>query len=476
MTEGTARKIVALARRANVRPGTAELFTTVREAVKTQQGARNLFLDATTGHGSTNLWQRTIGTQYQKSEANPTTFKPVFEAVQDFIRDGTLFANAAAERAPSILQKLSTLKDVVRKDTPRADIDAAGHAALAGSLRWGRDENGQLVDNDDAKKRAEGMTSDQKARVLFKAGLVTEAELKRWQATPLDIYDGAVRNRYEIALLRPGVVFSDAELADKFKLSEKQIGLYREFRAAIDQSLDDLGRSELIRLAGKTGEAVASDATQADTMAEAARILSDHIDGLTEGEPSAKERESLTETRNAINEKANQIERLKKEGYAPAMRFGQHTVTVEGANKGDDPQFFNMYESSLAANLAVRELRSEFPDAKITQGQMSQRQYELFQGMDMNALELFAETTGNADNAVYQDFLRLTKNNHSAMKRMIQRKGIAGWSENTARILASFVTCLRRHFSKRGFFRNRINDDAHRKIGNRWRHIIFNWC
>jgi hypothetical protein len=416
--------------------GTAEILRTVRNI--DQKEARNLFLDAVTTHGSTNLWERTVGTQYAKAQKNPKTFGRVFNAVQDYIKDISIFANAAADQAPDILPKLDSLRDLKRKETPKADIDLAGAAAFAGTLKWSRDENGELVDNEAAVAHAETLTSDQKARVLFKAGLVTEAELKRWQATPLDIYDGAVRNRYEQTLLKAGVVFSDAELRDRFKLNDKQIDLYRQFRSATDQSLDDLGRSELVRLAAKTvGLETTRLAESAKNMADTAAILSEKIDQLTEAESNADARDVLTNLRNDINEKANKVESLKTDGYAPLMRFGKYTVHSENV---DGQPVFLMFESEAAANRAARALRESNPGATFTQGVMSQEGYKLFQGVDVNALELFAETTGMADNAVYQDYLRLTKGNRSAMKRMIHRKGIAGFNENTSRVLASFVT------------------------------------
>ena len=421
--------------------GTAEFFTSVRGIDQTK--ARNAFMDAITSHASTNVWERTIGTQYAKAQDHPE-FRPVFDAVQDYIKDTDVFANAAADQAPSILPKLEHLRDVWKNGllkpngAAREDIDAAGRAAFEGTLKWSRDESGALVDNDAAIERAAGMTSDQKARVLFRAGLVSEAELKRWQATPLDIYDGAVRNRYEQKLLRPGVVFSAAELRDLFKMSDAQIGLYREFRSAIDKSLDDLGRAELVRLGGTTGAAVRRQVMAADTLLEAEAVLTQHIDGIIEGQSSANSRDSLTELRNAIVDKSSQIARLKAEGYAPLMRFGDRTVTIRDAD--GNVEFFSMYESDSAANRAARELRDVYPRSEITQGRLSKEQYKLFQGLDVTALETFAEVTGQADNEIYQDFLRLAKSNRSALKRLITRKGIAGFNENTSRVLASFVT------------------------------------
>ena len=431
----------------NQRLGTSEVFGNLR-AMK-QEDYRNAFVDAIKSHGSVNTWERTVGTQYAKAEANPTTYKPVFEAVQDYIKDTSVFANAAGDRAPDILPKLDTLRDLWKDGwkehgAKREDVDAAGKAAFAGTLKWSRDENGKLIDNDAAIEKAAELTTDQKARVLFKAGLVTEAELKRWQATPLDIYDGAVRNRYEQKLLRPGVVFSDGELRNLFKLSDHQISLYRQFLEAVNQSVDDMGRSELVRLAGSAvGEATRAAATEATSVTEAAEIISAQIDLMTEGESSSAKRDSLTELRNSVNEKANRVGQLKAEGYAPLMRFGEHTVHV--VDKKGESLYFGMFESdffdrSMDANKMARAMRDAYPQATVTQGKMSQEKFKLFQGIDLNALELFAEATGEADNKVYQDYLRMAKNNRSAMKRLIERKGTSGYNENARRVLASFVT------------------------------------
>jgi tellurite resistance protein len=46
---------------------------------------------------------------------------------------------------------------------------------------------------------------------------------------------------------------------------------------------------------------------------------------------------------------------------------------------------------------------------------------------------------GLEDNGAYQDYLKLAKSTRSAMKRLIERKGIAGFSEDAGRVLAGFV-------------------------------------
>ncbi len=418
-------------------PGIAEMATTVR-GMK-QDDYRNLFVDAVKGHGKLGLFNP-LNTQYAKAEANPTTFKPVFEAVQDFISGTSVFANAAADLAPGILPKLDSRADLFKRGTAQADLKSAGNAAFQGTLSYTRDDMGRLVRASDAQERADMLDSEQKAGYLFRAGKITEAQLKAWQANPLDIYDGAVRNAYEREFLRPGVVFKDDELKRLFSMSPKQIGLYREFRAAVDQSLDDLARTELVRLAGNVATPdITRQMMAAPDMAGASQILSDHVSNLQAAATDQATKDSMFDLFNKVADKTGQIQRLKEKGYAPLMRYGRHTVHVTQDGK---TAFFGMYESNLEANRMARELRNqpEFAQSSIKQGLMSEEAWKLYQGMPMDALELFAETTGNADNKVYQDFLRLTKSNRSVMKRLIERKGIAGFNEDTARVLATFVT------------------------------------
>ena len=71
---------------------------------------------------------------------------------------------------------------------------------------------------------------------------------------------------------------------------------------------------------------------------------------------------------------------------------------------------------------------------------MSQEAYKLFSGIPVESLEMFAGAIGAEKSQVYQEFLRLTKNNRSALKRLIKRKGTEGFSSEVSRVLASFVT------------------------------------
>lgn len=70
---------------------------------------------------------------------------------------------------------------------------------------------------------------------------------------------------------------------------------------------------------------------------------------------------------------------------------------------------------------------------------MSERAHELFAGVSPESLELFGEHAGMADDAVFQAYLRLVKSNRSAMRRLIHRKGTAGFDRDVPRVLSSFL-------------------------------------
>ena len=59
----------------------------------------------------------------------------------------------------------------------------------------------------------------------------------------------------------------------------------------------------------------------------------------------------------------------------------------------------------------------------------------------------FDVTGDKAADEAFQEYLKRTKNNRSAMKRLMHRKGIKGYSEDVGRVLASFIYSNARHTS-----------------------------
>ena len=344
-------------------------------------------------------WDKTVGTMYNVAEKHPQ-FKRVFDAVQTFINDVSAYATRAADLAPTILPKLETLRDIAKSPLSAADVKALSQPVFGGTLRYTRDENGEIVETDDVQKA--------------------------------------------------GVVFTDSELRKMFGLSDRQIGLYREFRAAVDASLTDLAVSDMLRYVGEDGVDIREAVMAAGNVDVAAGIIESHLEHLIADEP--KRAYVLGNTIAEIKDKAEQANRLMDRGYAPLTRFGQYTVYVTKDN-GKDQVFFGMYESQAEANKAARDMRDQYPDATVETGTMSQESYKLFSGVTPETLALFGESLGLEENGVdqksevFQQYLKLAKNNRSAMKRMMERKGVEGFSEDAGRVLAGFVMSNARQIS-----------------------------
>jgi len=104
-----------------------------------------------------------------------------------------------------------------------------------------------------------------------------------------------------------------------------------------------------------------------------------------------------------------------------------------------------MFENKFDAAKMNRQMQAEFPGANITQGTVSEQAYKMFAGVSPETLELFGDMLGleaQGDSAAaqaFQTYLKLTKSTRSSMKRLIQRKGIAGFNEDAGRVLAGFV-------------------------------------
>ena len=339
-----------------------------------------------------NWLHKSVSTQYHKATVDKD-FKRVFDIGQKYLLDTSRFAMDAADEAPNLLPKLGSFMDIFRKGVKRADAEAIS----------------------------------------------------------APVFEGTLEN----------VVFSDAELRNRFKLTDKQVSLYREARSGINKSLDDLGVSEIARLAkAHVDTDVIVQAKSADSLDSARNLVheallstvQERIDAARQARATGDDAkaEKLEESAGVVEQvaddvmkKAGRIHQLKAQGYAPLMRFGQYSVDVVETDPGTgekDRKFFGMYETQREANRAARELQETFPEASVTQGIMDTESWKLFNGIDPSSLEVFAEAVGADESAIFQDYLRLTQNNRSAMKRLIHRGGVAGYSKDTQRVLAGFVT------------------------------------
>ncbi|MEI6601190.1 MAG: PLxRFG domain-containing protein, partial [Comamonadaceae bacterium] len=342
--------------------------------------------------GKLSWWDKTVGSPYHLAQRYPA-FKPVFTSAQNFINDVSFYATEAADMAAKMLPKLENWSDLLKTPISAADNKAISVPILEGTLNWSRDDAGK----------------------------------------PLRIAQDDEETT-------PGIVWSDAELHSLFHLTPPRIALYREFRSSVDKSLDNLGKADLLRIGGKDTAELKDAVMAAKDVIQAAILLHRHLHAQQYLMPERTE--VLIDAARGMVARANKIERLKQLGYAPLSRFGRYwvDVVVDGRR-----QYFGLFETGRAANQMAKRLKAEFGPQNVAQGTLSEREFEMFQGITPESLELFGNMLGldsvgdQAQDKVFQTYLKRTKSNRSAMKRLIHRKGTAGYSDDMGRVLAAFV-------------------------------------
>jgi hypothetical protein len=405
------------------------------------KAARQAVSDSITAPGTISWWSKTVGTPYHLAQKHPE-FKRVFDRVQDFLGDVSAFATEAADRAPTILPKLETWKDILKTAISAEDTKAVGRPVWEGTLMWVRGEDGKPVPLSEKEAEAQGMKADEKAQEMLRRGLLRENVLKMWQGLPLEQFQANVETRYRNVMLKAGIVWTDAELKSMFHLDARQIGLYREFRAAVDHSITQLALSDMLRYAGKDAdESIRREVLDSGDLKEASEMLRDHLIDRAKEDPDRND--LLLATAERVIAKADQARDLIEAGYAPLMRFGSYTVDV--VDEAGNRLYFGLFETRSEAAAMARHMQEEYPKAAIRRGTVSNEEYKLFAGVSPETLELFGEmlgmeSTGDAaKDKAFQEYLKLAKTNRSAMRRLIHRKGIAGFSEDVGRVLAGFV-------------------------------------
>ena len=338
-----------------------------------------------------NLWHKTVGTQFHKAMINPF-FKKVFDRVQTFLSDAQLFALRAEAKAPSIFPSLDKL---TWANLTNMGLSATDNALLGKALAEGTLDGG---------------------------------------ANPHD-----------------GKVWSDAELRAKYSMTDAQIGHYREARAAINQSLDELAVTEMaqhMRISGADVPTVERIAKSAQTLRAKYAQLVTLVDALEIANPG----KDYGEVRRHLSGILSTTTNLQAHGYSPLQRFGQHTVT--GYDDTGKVSFFTMTDTAAEAGVLRREmaalrLPSGLPEfANITVGKMNPKAHEMFAGMTMDTLELFANNVAMPLDDLMQDYLKMAVSNRSTLKKLIARKGTAGFSKDATRVTAGFITSNGRRAAK----------------------------
>jgi len=352
--------------------------------------------------GKLGLWHKLVGTPYHLAQTNPH-FKPVFDAIQSFITDASYHANEAANKARTILPSLESWRDLTKQPLSVEDTRALAGPVFDGTLRYIRDVAGKLAPaSSDSEKR-------------------------------------------------PGVVFSDQELRDVFKLNDRQIGLYKEFRAATDKGLDSAGQSFLTKFASSE---ITPELKQAIMQAPTVRAAHDLLaTELRRREPTLSD--ATKETLDHIGQVADRVDQLKAQGYAPLSRFGRYALDITDPATGERAMF-RLFETAAERAKVARQLQESkaFEGMKFTQGTTSDEAYRMYRQISPDTIEAFGHILNllpagesEADKA-FQTFLKKAVAQTSAMKRMIHREGVEGYSEDPGRVLAGFVYSQGRLTSK----------------------------
>ena len=250
-------------------------------------------------------------------------------------------------------------------------------------------------------------------------------------------------------------VYSDAELR-AMGLNDNQIGIYHDIRNAIDTSLDHYARSVMSKIIQAAGvpmnEIMALHNRDLPVFAHQLELerLADRYAGTDGQDVMANAKERITEVMEKLG-------KLKEEGYAPLMRFGDHYLKITDPNlqTSDNPDgtvLRQHYESETERDLVARRLQQSLPAGhQLETGSLNPDDYKMFAGVSPETVALFIKESGLPMDDVTQQYLKLATAQHSALRRLIHRKGIEGFSDDVQRVLAAFVMSNARYSANRLF-------------------------
>ena len=343
-----------------------------------------------------NRLTKNINTQFHKAQLDKD-FKRVFDAVQSQMSDTEHYAIEAEKLAPDVLIRMQGFSDI-------------GRTILQGGKQYAADMKAI-------------------AQPLF-ANIEGVKGVKQFK-------------------------FTDAELKSQWNLTDKQIKLYHQYQEATAQSIDRLAQAKMLETAISLGMDVSGmkNLSLEDTHA----LLRDAIFQAAEDKRNAamnegiadedraklqKEAQALYEIRKQLDKMNDNARELIVRGYTPAMRFGDYEVRgeVSDGNGKFTTEYMGRFESQAQANAMKAALQKEHPEWKITKGKVNPNAYKMLKGVSPESFELMAQITGNADEDGVKQYIALAKSSRAAEKRLLERQGIAGFSEDASRVLAAFVT------------------------------------
>ena len=286
--------------------------------------------------------------------------------------------------------------------------------------------------------------------------LIIGQNKKDIEAVSKVIFDGTMND----------VVYGDTELTRK-GLTDKQIDLYRRVRQAIDESVEKMAIDVLANSAKGTGlisldeilrikEAVLANGgnigmfNKAMQQAVNNKIQAMLQAGVIDATKAGKLTTMFNEVAKQMDDVENRVYDLQDKGYAPLMRFGSYAVAVNDS-KGD-LVLYELYETKREQQKALHDLKKnpDYAGMTFNQNVLNPGDYQQFtnKGLNPETVMLFANELGLSSDEANQAYLKVAIAQQSALKRLIHRKKVAGFSEDLPRVLSAFVMSNARHSSR----------------------------
>lgn len=259
------------------------------------------------------------------------------------------------------------------------------------------------------------------------------------------IFDGTMADK----------LWSDAELETQFEMGDNEKDIYKRTREAIDESTRNLTNDTLSALAKGTKLVSLSDVNALklsnfhpeyhSLMLET--MMTNKLEqldkgGLISAAAVGRMQAQLDTTFDMMQSIAVKYDNLVADGYAPLMRFGHYAVEVRD-KVSNELDLFELYETELAQKNAIRGLKKKYDLSQYTigKGTLNPDGFKQFtnKGLSPETVQLFAAELGLDTDSAHQAYLKVAVSNRSALKRLIHRKKVPGYSEDLPRVISSFV-------------------------------------